>query len=268
MSLRILWSIASVEARKRMSYRLDFWIHALVGLSVQLGVAYLITLALYRESGATAIAGFSLREMMAYYVFVVVVARVVTATEMDHSVSQDIYEGALSRYLLYPTSYPAVKYAQQIGAMAPAFVQCVVFAAWMPFVFGVPAGISAGGVAMGAVSVLVASLLQFMMILPIQAVSFWADNVWSLMVAYRIVSRILGGMMIPLALFPAWLRDALPWTPFPYLFAMPVDAVLGRVNALQWAQGTGIALAWCAVLAMVTSVVWRRGDLQYTGVGQ
>jgi len=120
---------------------------------------------------------------------------------------------------------------------------------------------------MGIGAIVVANLLNFLITFPIQLIAFWADNVWSLMVMHRFASALLGGMLAPLAFFPESAQRALEALPFRYLFAFPVETLLGRVSPAEWAAGMAIAMGWCGVMAMIGRAVWRRGTLQYTGVG-
>jgi ABC-2 type transport system permease protein len=265
--VRLFWSIAGIEARKRMSYRADFWINAVVGFVTELGVAWFIVLAMF--AGADRVGEFSRNGMILYYVSVILIARIVRSADLDWAVADDIYQGALSRYLLYPVNYAILKYATQVGALLPALVQVVLFGAWVPFVLGVPEGIhvtpATAAMCLGAVAV--ANLLHFLSTLPLQLVAFWAENVWSLLVAHRIVASLLGGMLLPLSLFPGWSKAALAALPFRYMFAFPVDVLLGRVTVGEYAAGLAIAAAWCGIFAAASAAVWRRGTLQYTGVG-
>lgn len=263
--MRVFWHVAGIEARKRMSYRADFWIGALAGLAAQIGLAVFIVLAIFRESGRETIGGFTLRGMVLYYVAVSLIGRIVRSTEMEQGISQDIYEGGLTRHLLYPASYLPFKYAQQVGSLLPTLLQVLIAGAWVPFVFDAP--VTLASVAMGLASIAAANALYFLLTAQIQALAFWADNAWSLTVAHRILAGLLGGSMIPLALFPAWAQSALRFTPFPYLFAFPVDALFGRVPASEWALGMAATLGWSAALILAGRVLWRRGALQYTGVG-
>src|SRR6185295_2466730 len=132
--VRLFWNIAGIEARKRMSYRADFWLNSLVAFVTELGVAYFIVAAMF--SGADRLGGYSRNGMLLYYVAIILVARVVRSTDLEWAIADDIYQGALSRYLLYPVSYGVLKYAAQIGALLPAFIQVVLFSTWVPFVLG------------------------------------------------------------------------------------------------------------------------------------
>ena len=268
MRLALYWNIFSVEAQKRMSYRVDFWINSIAGVLVHFSFFWFLTYALF-ASGTPTLAGFSARGMILYYVFVTLIGRLVQSMELDLGISQDIYDGSLSRYLLYPLRYSAVKYAQQWGGLAPQMLQLVLFGALAPIIVGIPEEIhiTFGSVIMAMVSTVAANLLHFLLVRPIQAVAFWADNVWSLMVATRFGMGMLGGQLLPLELFPEWAQTVLAWLPFPYLYAVPTRTLLGMVSPAEWLAGLALTLFWCGIAAAIGNRVWRRGDLQYTGVG-
>lgn len=269
MRVGVLWQIFSVEARKRMSYRTDFWINSLGGLAVNLTVYWALTTAMFHSSGKPLIAGYTQHGLMLYYIFATLTSRIVQSGELDMATAQEIYDGSLSRYLLYPVPYTAVKYAQQWGSLAPQLIQLAIFGIVAPFVVHQDGDtrISIASVAMYAAAIFMANLLHFIMMLPIQAVAFWADNVWSLAVATRFITSLLGGLMLPLEMFPAWARPVIEALPFTHLFSSPTRALLGRVAVGEWAMGLTIAAGWCIALTIIMRWVWRRGELQYTGVG-
>jgi len=261
--------VASLEARKAMSYRADFWINVVVSFFAQLGVVWYLWTAIFRTTGQATIGGWDLPGMLQYYILVILVGKLVRGQEMMAGVSQDIYDGGLSRYLLYPVSYWSFKYAQHLGALLPALVQLVIFLALLPLM---PGGVGAfhpgpGQLAMAALAMGAGNLLYYLIQLPLQSVAFWADNVWSLSVLLRFVSGLLGGSLLPLDLFPPGARELLGWLPFRYLFDFPVAALLGRLSTGQWALGMAVSLAWCGMFWLLAKGVWRRGEVGYTGVG-
>jgi ABC-2 type transport system permease protein len=87
------------------------------------------------------------------------------------------------------------------------------------------------------------------------------------MVAARFGMGMLGGQLLPLELFPQTVQQILAWLPFPYLYAVPTRTLLGTVHPAEWIAGMAITLFWCGIAAAIGRAVWRRGDLQYTGVG-
>lgn len=268
-ALALFSHVASLEARKAMSYRADFWINVVVSFFAQLGVVWYLWEAIFRTTGKTLIGGWDLPSMLQYYVLVILAGKLVRGQEMMAGVSQDIYDGGLSRYLLYPVSYVSFKYAQHLGALLPALVQLVLFMALMPLFSGQIGAFHPGPaqLLMGAAAMAAGNLLYYLLTLPLQAVAFWADNVWSLSVLMRFTSGLLGGALLPLNLFPGRAHAVLDWLPFRYLFDFPVNALMGRLPAGAWARGMLLTLAWCAVFWALSKLIWRRGERGYTGVG-
>ena len=269
MRTKLLWSIFSVEVRKRMSYRADFWINSVVGILVTLSVFWFLTYAMFAASGQPTLGGYTERGMILYYIFVTLMGRIVQSNEMEMGISQDIYEGSLTRYLIYPVSYKSVKYAEQVGSVAPQLIQLTLFGFLAPLIVGIPpeVQITPASVAMGLTSLILANALHFLLVIPIQAIAFWADNVWSLMIAQRIAITFLGGQLVPISLFPEWTQAILLWLPFPYLYSFPTRSLMGSVSLAEWAFGIVVGTLWCALAAGIGRWIWRRGDLQYSGVG-
>ncbi|MCA8920787.1 MAG: ABC-2 family transporter protein [Planctomycetes bacterium] len=269
MSPRLFLQVLSLEARNRLSYRAEFWLNALVGFGVEFAVVYFLWSSMFRESGKQEIGGFDLQGMVTYYLAVILLGKLVRTQRFEGGVSTDIYEGGLNRYLVFPAGYFPFKYAQHLGGLVPAVVQFLLFALVVAFFLDVPPELrpSPTSALMALAAIAVANLLYYLLDYAIQLVAFWADNVWSLDVAKWFVASLLGGFMVPLSVFPAWLVPWLEALPFRFFFDFPARVLLGQIEPAEWARGLVVALAWCGVLALVGRGVWRRGVEQYAGVG-
>lgn len=270
MRPRLFVHIVGMEARKIMSYRGDFWINASVGILCQYTLFYCLWSAVYAAEGARAdVGGFDRAGMMAYAMLAVLFSHIVRSGNQETVISREIYDGSLTRFLLYPIRYMTFKYAQCLGAMLPVFMQMAFFLLVFPLVFGVDTGLrwSPAAVGMTGASLLAANFLFFVMRASIELVAFWAEAVWSLLVTLRFACYMLGGFYLPLTMFPEGARAVLKLTPFPYLFFQPVQAAMGRLEVGEWLFGLAVMAAWIVAFAFVYRMVWRRGDRQYTGVG-
>ena len=265
----LFFKVVGLEARKLMSYRVDFWINAVAAFAAQLAVAYFLWLAVFEVSGSVRIGGLTLAGMVLYYVLAILLGKMVRGQERSIGVALDIYEGHLTRYLIYPVDYFRFKYAEQVGALVPAVVQLSVFGSLAVLLLELPDGlaITPGSMARAAVAVALGNFLHFLITFPIQSIAFWADNVWSLNVMLRFSAELLGGLMLPLSVFPDWARQVLELLPFQYLFYFPVMTLMGSIEPAVWARGLAVGLAWCVVLWLVGRLVWSRGTRTYTGVG-
>jgi ABC-2 type transport system permease protein len=266
---RLFRSVFSLEARKLMSYRADFWINAVIGFVAQYGVMFFLWQALYRESGQSTIRGWTFPMMILYYVLAILVGKLVRGSDHLGDIAQDIYDGGLTRYIIYPTGYFSFKYAQHLGNVVPAMVQLVLFTGLYLVLLPIPqeADISAASVLMAVPAIVLGNLLFYTLMAPLQMVAFWADNVWSLSVLFRFTSGLLGGAMLPLTLFPDWGQRILAWLPFRQLFSEPILILLGQLTPGQWLRSLGVTVFWIGALQLVQFRLWQRGKKVYTGVG-
>ncbi|MCI0650354.1 MAG: ABC-2 family transporter protein [Planctomycetes bacterium] len=269
MTPRLFWLVYSTETRKLMTYRVDFWITAVLNFVVSITVPYFLWTAVFESAGMATVAGYTLHEMVLYYCLAVLLGRVVRGSDQLRDISTDIYEGSLSRYLLYPAGYLPFKYAQHLANLLPSVLQLALLGPAIAGVIGLPASvaISWGSIFLALAAVAIGNALYYLMSFTLQTVAFWADNIWSLIVMMRIAASLLGGLLIPLSCFPEWAQAVLAWTPFPCLYHLPVNALLGKSTFAQAAAGLATSLAWCVLFFGAARLIWRRGTLQYTGVG-
>lgn len=268
MSPRLFAHVLSIEARTKLAYRAEFVIGSVAGFFADFGVVWFLWAAVFATSAKPTIGGRNLDGTILYYLAVILLAKMVRGSRFENTASQDIYEGSLNRYLLFPAPYLWFKYAQHLGMMAPAVFEIALFGTFGALVLDVSqVHVTAGGVAMTLVALVVANLLWFLMEFILRLVAFWADNVWSLEVALWFTASILGGWMLPLSVFPDWARSAMEVLPFRFFFDFPARVLLGEIGAAQWARLMLLGVAWCAVFAGICRLVWHRGQLRYTGVG-
>jgi len=269
MRPHLFWKIKSLESRTRMSYRVDFWINVAVGFIVEFGIAWYLWQAIFAQSGSDKIGGYTFNGMVVYYLAVILVGKLVRTNRFEGSVSSDIYEGSLNRYIIFPAPYFPFKYAQHLGTLIPAALQFLLFGGLMLFVLDLPTEMAPtpSGLAMACGAIALGNLLYCILDYVIQLIAFWADNVWSLDVAKWFVASLLGGYMVPLSVFPGWLRGPLEMLPFRFFFDFPARALTNQLEPVEWAGGMALGAAWCVAFAVAARSVWNRGRLRYTGVG-
>lgn len=258
----------SLELRKLVSYRIDFWLDFFGALLVQVGLAWFLWDAVLRARGTETVGGLGLQALVLYYLLVPLVEKITRGHEMGF-LSTEIYEGTLTRYLVYPVPLFGYKYVLHLAVSSVALVQMVlvlgVYVAWR----GVPEPfeITAWSLAGGLVAMLAASVLYFHLAACLEMVAYWADNVWSLLVMLRFAIRLLGGGMIPLTLFPDTLRGVLELLPFAPLLGFPIQTLLGQVPPPDYLRSLVLLCAWALFFGFLARVVHARGMRRYTGVG-
>ena len=72
-------------------------------------------------------------------------------------------------------------------------------------------------------------------------------------------------MVAPLTLFPDGIREAVFWTPFPYLIYVPASLLGGL--PVQIGKSIAITMIWCLIFWSLNRWLWRQGLKRYSGMG-
>ena len=110
------------------------------------------------------------------------------------------------------------------------------------------------------------ALFWFQINFLIGILAFWLEETWVLRVMFVLMTQFFSGAMIPLELFPAWLRDSLHYLPFPYLTWVPVKLFMGTYSG-SVSQAFALILLWAGLALLTSALVWRQGIRAYTGAG-
>ncbi len=266
--MKIFLQVYKQEIRKLLSYRADFWIYFLGGILTQVTLAYFLWEAVFAYRGVKEMGGYSFPGLMFYYVMVPLTERMIRGAESNHT-AQEIYDGGLSRYLIYPVNFFAYKYAVHLAYTSVFFIQFLLITGLFSAVFGIPEGynISFKSALMGISVILLGTLVSYTMIHSLEMVAFWAEHVWSLIVSVRMLSFFASGAMIPFSFFPDWGVRILHWLPFAYLTSFPIRSFSGQVGFTEYITGLGVMLTWIGFFSMILRFLWRRGLRIYAGAG-
>lgn len=260
--------VVATELRKILAYRSDFWVNFVGQILVQLFVARALWSAVFAARGVDSLQGLDLPTLTLYHLLAPMVMKSLFGENIGF-LSTDIYQGGLNRYIVWPM--PALGYK---------FVTYMTYAAFYALQTGLLywlgrwiIGTSTPELAellrliVGLGYLLLAAALCFCFMALCEMASFWADNTWSLGVMLRFIVTFLGGGSLPLVFFPEAAQQVLGLLPFAAMVSAPVNFVLGRTSVAELLQGLAVMAAWAIPLVSTVWLVWRRGNLRYTGVG-
>lgn len=181
---------------------------------------------------------------------------VLSAPPLHFDIQEAVRRGDIVCQLGRPVSWVAAVFAEGLGmliARAPLLfvTACVcagVFTGWVP-PFHVLAVVAPLGVA--------ASALIMALWIAIGLLAFWLGDVGPVSWVWQKLLFVFGGLLMPIELYPAFVRAVAPFTPFPSVLSRPASLVL---------QGSGagaVSLAlnlveWAALTALVTGFLFRR----------
>lgn len=261
-ALRLSLKLMAIEWRKILSYRFDFWSSFIGSVTIEILMAWFVWTALFE--GKTTIRGLNFQELMFYSSLTPVLMQVLQSQTM-HFMSEDIYQGSLTKYLVLPLNFVHAKFVAHITFGMLGVLQLLLAIGVMALVLGVPGGLSVSSFVTGVAFALAGSSVFFLMVGTIEMVAFWADNVWSLNVMLRLCMRLLGGAVVPLSMFPERWQAVVEWLPFWSMGGLPVQVILGHV--VFEPRMLFPLLIWGVIAAIVMRIVWKSGLKTYSGVG-
>jgi len=93
--------------------------------------------------------------------------------------------------------------------------------------------------------------------LGIGLLAFWLQDVAPVYWVWQKLMFVLGGLMLPIELYPAFVQRAAFFTPFPSLLAAPASFVLGTHLVTPGALA-GRLVVWSVATAAGVSWIFRR----------
>ena len=244
MSLRKYVAAAAIAARQDLAARGE-----MLGRAAFYAVILLIFSRLWRVAGA---GGAAAEVEMLWYLSVTEWV-ILSIPMIQNDVEHDVRTGDIAYLLARPASYVGMRFADASGKLAVRMA--ALGAIGFPFTWALagalppePLGLPAA-LALGVLAALVGLVFQTV----IGTTAVWLQDVQPLYWIWQKLLFVLGGLILPLDLYPGWLRTVADWTPFPWLLYGPGRTALhfeagfaGETAVLLLAWGTGAAflLAW------------------------
>jgi ABC-2 type transport system permease protein len=185
-----------------------------------------------------------------------------SAPPIHIEIQEAVRRGDVVYRLGHPVSYVVAEFASGLGLLAvrapflglTAFLCAFAFTGWTPpataLLVVVPFGFAA--------SALITALY-----LAIGLLAFWLQDVAPVYWVWQKLMFVLGGLMLPLELYPAFVQRAALFTPFPSLLAAPASFVLGTHLVTPGALA-GRLIGWSVATALGVSWIFRRAVSRVT----
>jgi len=110
-----------------------------------------------------------------------------------------------------------------------------------------------------ALSFLLGYLVGFFLNFILNLTAFWTLEVSAVQLITTWLTDLLGGQIVPLLLFPAFLQRAVYSLPFAAMFSTPLSIYVGTIAPDRYLEALGSQTLWVAGLAAVSYAMWRAG---------
>jgi len=228
------------------------------------GVVASVLATLWRTAAAShggALAGYSSAQFV-WYIFTSEASIMALNPRQIELTGEDIATGAVAVELLRPAPVLGVRIATEVGRCLPRLMGCALLGA-------VFATVMVGGPPRPAALFLAAPSLVLAVTCNLTAqhafagAAFWIRDARSTWFLYQKLVFVLGGMLLPLQVLPAWLHGVAAVLPFTAMAYAPARLASGHLE--PWLLA--LQLGWLAVLAVVARTVFAAGERRLQVVG-
>lgn len=247
----ILW----VNVQNSLAYTADVLLRS-VWMVVLMVVFIALWATTYKVMGSEEISGYTLPQMLWYLTMTESI--IIASGRVARKVDEEVKTGAVGISLLRPYHYIGFQAATYCGELAvPFLVNLLVGAATVWVAVGGPptAWVHAPAV---LVSILLGFTLYFLNQLCIGLLAFWLEDTSGIDLIYGRILWILGGMLLPIELFPGPLQDLVRLLPFQAVLYAPARLFVDFSWDVFWSL-FGQQLIWSLVLGALSLGIYRKG---------
>lgn len=262
--MRLYMKTFLIGLQQAMQYRLRIIINILVGF-IPVIINCLLWIAIYRSVNFAEIDGFTCKEMISYLIMALIINNYLGAGASDYTISEDIKNGGLSKFLLKPIN----NFLYYITTSLPESVFYLI-CIFSPIMIALYALVlkqrSPLTIVLSIVVLFLAYILHFMLNYLIGLLAFWTTSVSSFIYMKDEIINFLSGNILPLSFFPALFIKISNFLPFQYMVYFPINAFLNE-SVPSICKGMGIQCLWILILYVIIKLVWSRGLKRYSSVG-
>lgn len=253
--------------QKMLAYRLRYYT-GIVSYLIYVAINYFIWKAVFADRApGERIDGYDLAGMTTY-VSIAWISRSFYFNNVDREIGDLVQKGEIALALSRPVSFQGTILAGAIGEgifRFLCFMLPVGLVIFLCFPVAPPASL-VGGCAF-VVSLWLALLILTQLNFLVGMCAFPLKSIDGVMRAKHYLLEILSGLILPVAMFPAWLGTLSHWLPFQQISYIPTSIWLGKLNGEELALALARQAGWAVLFALLCAFVWRRVTRRLTVQG-
>ena len=260
-----------------MAFRFNILIWAVITVC-EVACMVFLWLAVYRSSAGgmdAEIHGFTFREMIAYVVLTTVFGFVTFNNDTLWNINADIKKGTVGNYLIKPISYRGKFAATSLGTLLtmslmfglPFYAIALTVLYSLGFLQGITFPAFFAHLGLFLLSGLCASLLNDTIAYIFGILCFYTTSGWGLNSLKTTMISFLSGTLLPLAFFPAGLREVVGWMPFAGMSQNPILILMMKYDLAESLRCVAMTAAWIVVLEVLAKLLFSHAVRKVTVQG-
>lgn len=171
-------------------------------------------------------------------------------------IGDEVISGEIANYLNKPYNYVLYKYAYSIGNAILKFFITFIIGATITLIFIGPINVSLISIPFILLIILLAISLHFIIMALLGIFALWFEDPRALAFIYHKIVFTIGGMLLPLDFFPAWLETISKWLPFSYIAYHPARLFVD-FSMQSFISVFIMEVLWIMIISVIVYIVYK-----------
>jgi ABC-2 type transport system permease protein len=212
---------------------------------------------IFSQKGSTSIGGFSLNAMIWYLIFTELVT--LSRTDLHLQVNDDVKSGNIAYLLNKPYNYVLYCFSYFIGEIGIKLLTNALIGLAIGLIYaGILQNFRLVHLPFIILSLLLGCIINFFIYLCLALTAFWFEDNSAFFWIYSKLIFTLGGMLMPIELFPKWLQGISHYLPFVYVTYVPARLAVD-FSFQSFAMESTIQLLYLGVFFALAMFLYRKG---------
>jgi ABC-2 type transport system permease protein len=261
--MKVFGSMLKIFVQQQILHR-EYWFIFLLNGVLPIVVPLLAWIALSKSVNHFEIDGWGIGQFVSYYLVNFIIFSL-AFTNVHEQMSELVRTGQLNYWLLRPVnffdlavSFSVSRILIMFGFIVPLLL---VFSMFGVIFFHSPIQLFI------ALLVLPLSIVLLVLLtICVGNLAFWLIESSGAFTAILLFLQFFGGLILPVSLFPDWIRPLSMILPLQFAFSLPSEAIvngsIGNIPFVLIGQ-----CAWIHILYLFTNALWKKGLSHYDAVG-
>jgi len=245
--------IGKINFLNNIAYFSEFFLKSLFILII-LFIFVNIWKAIY--SGKELIEGYTFAMMLWYMLMTESI--VTSGSTIIKEINADIQGGGIAYQLNKPYNYLGYYFVKSLSYKLISFTVTFVIGSILIYLMVGGFDINLGSIPLLIIPVFLALILDFFMLLCIALLAFWFEDTTSFRWIYDKILFTIGGMLVPLEIFPNWLANISNILPFSFAVYQPAKLFV-NFNFQRFLEVIGVQMAYILLFLGLAIIIYRKG---------
>lgn len=197
-------------------------------------------------------------DTMKQYVFVAFLCGSVFSMGFEMDIAQRIIQGDLIMDLLKPISYRGMLFFRLLGTAGMEFCTCSLLVGSLYLAVNGLQSVRMVRAGLFFISLLFGVTVKFSIQYLFSLLCFYTDNAYGVTKAREVLTNFFSGALVPLSMFPGFLREMAEWMPFQSVLYTPCGIFIGVFGLEECVRRMLVQAVWIVLLWAVGSVLGKK----------